>query len=41
MFLSATEASGGICVADLVFVLVTLAFFGVAIVYLRGCERLK
>jgi len=27
--------------ADLVFVLATLAFFGVAILYLRGCERLR
>jgi hypothetical protein len=27
--------------ADLVFVLATLAFFAVAILYLRGCERLR
>jgi len=26
---------------DLVFVLATLVFFGVAILYVRGCERLK
>ncbi len=41
MFLSATDASGGVFVADLVFVLATLAFFSVAIIYLRGCERLR
>jgi len=41
MLLSATDASGGICLADLVFVLATLAFFAVAIAYLRGCEKLK
>jgi len=28
-------------VADLGFVLATLVFFAAAIVYLRGCERLR
>jgi hypothetical protein len=28
-------------VADLLFTLTTLAFFAAAIIYLRGCERLK
>jgi hypothetical protein len=28
-------------VKDLVFLLMTAAFFGVAILYLRACERLK
>jgi len=37
----ATDVSGGVCVADLVFVLATLAFFAVAIAYLRGCEKLR
>lgn len=26
---------------DVVFTLVTVAFFAIAILYLRGCERLK
>jgi hypothetical protein len=26
---------------DLVFVLATVIFFGVAILYVRGCDRLK
>jgi len=26
---------------DVVFVAATLAFFGLAILYVRGCERLK
>jgi len=30
-----------ISVADLVYILVTALFFGVAILYLRACERLK
>jgi len=29
------------CVADLVYILLTVLFFGVAILYLRACERLK
>jgi len=41
MFLTATDTSGGICLADLAFVLATLAFFAVAIAYLRGCEKLR
>jgi hypothetical protein len=28
-------------VLDLVFIVVTVFFFGVAILYLRACERLK
>lgn len=28
-------------VRDVVFLLVTVLFFGVAILYLRACERLK
>jgi hypothetical protein len=28
-------------VADLLFTLMTVAFFVAAVVYLRGCERLK
>jgi hypothetical protein len=28
-------------VSDIVFVVVTAVFFGVAILYLRACERLK
>jgi hypothetical protein len=28
-------------VADVAFTVATLAFFAVAILYLRGCERLK
>jgi hypothetical protein len=27
--------------ADLAFVLATVIFFGVAILYVRGCDRLK
>jgi len=27
--------------ADVAFVLVTVLFFGLAILYVRGCERLK
>jgi hypothetical protein len=30
-----------ILVTDLVYILVTALFFGVAILYLRACERLK
>ena len=26
--------------ADLIFVVVTLAFFGLCVLYVRGCERL-
>jgi hypothetical protein len=28
-------------VIDVIFILVTIIFFGLAILYLRGCERLK
>jgi hypothetical protein len=31
----------GALVNDLVFITLTLAFFGAAILYLRGCERLR
>ncbi len=41
MFLVRTGSFGGVDVTDLVFVLATLLFFGVAIVYIRGCERLR
>ena len=27
--------------SDVIFVLATVAFFGVGILYLKGCERLK
>jgi hypothetical protein len=28
-------------VSDVIFVILTVIFFGLAILYLRGCERLK
>jgi hypothetical protein len=31
----------GIRVADLAFTVVTVAFFAVAVLYIRGCERLR
>jgi hypothetical protein len=34
-------AEEGISMLDLVFVAATLAFFALAILYVRGCERLK
>ena len=32
--------SGGISMTDIVFILVTVAFFAVAVVYTHGCDRL-
>jgi len=31
----------GLAMLDVVFVAATLAFFGLAILYVRGCDRLK
>jgi hypothetical protein len=35
------RAMGETLVQDIVFVVVTILFFAIAIVYIRGCERLK
>ena len=34
-------AGGGCEMKDIVFVLITIAFFGVALAYVYGCEKLK
>jgi hypothetical protein len=35
------ELSVGIPMRDIAFILVTVLFFALALLYLRGCERLK
>jgi hypothetical protein len=34
-------ACGGIIMRDVVFVVLSVLFFAVSILYVRGCERLK
>jgi hypothetical protein len=29
------------CMSDIIFVMMTLAFFALGVLYLKGCERLK
>jgi hypothetical protein len=33
--------SGSLLVSDVIFVVITIAFFALGILYLKGCERLK
>jgi hypothetical protein len=35
------DGSGSLSVSDVIFVVITIAFFALGILHLKGCERLK